>query len=237
MPSASLLAQELSRMHPSDEANRPIRVLVVDNRGLIREGLRHMLDRLGGVEVLAGNGSHEAISGPAAVPPIDVVLIDAEVPGWGSIAVTQQLRRGASRPKVVILSVRPSVDDVASAVGSGATGFLLRDAGAADLELALHSAVTGEVFLCPSIFRNVLAFDLQAMDRKILNVDPLGVKSRRILNLLADGFTIIGIARHLAMGVSTVIRQRREIMGRLGIDDADALIREAVRLGVLSFDQ
>jgi len=135
---------------------------------------------------------------------------------------------------VFILSVRPSVDDVASALESGATGFLLRDAGAADLEIALNSAMSGEIFLCPSIFRTVLSYDLQHDDISIFDLGNLEASSRRILQLLADGFTMTSIAHYLAVGIGTVIRQRQDIMRRLAVDDADALIREAVRMGVLS---
>ena len=90
-----------------------------------------------------------------AALPVDVALIDAQFPSQTSVEVIKRLRNVGLDTRVVIISVNPSVDEVKRVFQSGAHGFLLREAGVDELEVALHAAAKGEMFLCPTILKRL----------------------------------------------------------------------------------
>ncbi|SDL85809.1 DNA-binding response regulator, NarL/FixJ family, contains REC and HTH domains [Franzmannia pantelleriensis] len=142
-------------MTPYKRSETSIRVLVVNHSGIIREGLCLMLERFTGIEVVASIGHLHGLGEIARQERVDVALIDALLPGEACFDVHRRLQEGGATTRVVILSVSRGVGDVRRALESGASGFLLQDAGAAELEIALHAAATGQTFLCPTIIKQL----------------------------------------------------------------------------------
>lgn len=142
-------------MSPHDNAGATIRVVVVNESGFVREGLCRVLERFPQVEVVASVGCPHLLDAIARSLPVDVALIDAQFPGQAGFEVTQKLRSKGLSTRVVILSVNPSLGEVKRVLEAGAHGFLLREAGVDELEVALHAAANGEVFLCPTILRRL----------------------------------------------------------------------------------
>lgn len=143
------------KMTPHGDSAAPIRVLVVNESGIIREGLCRLLERIADIEVVAGIGHPQSLETMARQRHIDVVLIDANLPGDACFDVPRRLREREMTTAVVILSVSNGIGDVRRALNSGASGFLLQDAGVAELDMALHAAAAGKTFLCPTIVRQL----------------------------------------------------------------------------------
>lgn len=142
-------------MKPRDNSRSPIRVLVVNESGFVREGLCRVIDRFRGIEVVASISCLHDLETLAQDLRANVALIDARLPGQDSLLATRQLCQSDVGTQVVILSVNPSLADIRQALQAGAIGFLLREAGISDLEIALRAAVDGEVFLCPTLLKRL----------------------------------------------------------------------------------
>lgn len=142
-------------MAPHGESEKSIRVLVVNNSGMIREGFCRLLESFPGIQVVASTDHLHDLGEIARQQHIDVALVDALLPQEACFQATRQLRENGSTIRVVILSVSNGIHDVRRALESGASGFLLQDAGPTELEMALHAAATGKKFLCPTIIRQL----------------------------------------------------------------------------------
>lgn len=142
-------------MSSHNSAGATIRVVVVNESGFIREGLCRVLERFPWVEVVASVSCPDLLDAITRSLPVDVALIDAQFPDQAGFEVIQRLRSSSLGTRVVILSVNPSLVEVERVMQAGAHGFLLREAGVDELEVALHAAAKGEVFLCPTILQRL----------------------------------------------------------------------------------
>lgn len=199
-------------MHPRNGTEARVRVLVVNDSGFIREGLCQLLDGFAGVEVAASMGHSTDLAGTARELDIDVVLIDAGLPGEACFALTRQLCKGSESAKVVILAVTPRLKDVRRALECGARGFLLQSAGITELELALHAAASGQYFLCPTIIKEIID------------------------NYRAGGLSSAAISARLGLSVETIERHHQAIREHPEACHIDKMISEALRLGILQQD-
>lgn len=142
-------------MNPQGNSGSSIRVVVVNESGFVREGLCRVIERFSGIEVVASIYSSEQLDEVAQNLQVDVVLIDAQLPSQTAFKATRRLSESGATARVIILSVNPSLVEVRRAMQVGAHGFLLREAGVSELEVALQAAVKGENFLCPTILRRL----------------------------------------------------------------------------------
>lgn len=223
-------------MHQERQKRGHIRVLVADGRHLFREGICRILEQQDSVDVIAEASHYQTVKQLVVATPLDVVVMNMELPGWDWSTLPTSSRYGQHRPAYVVLSVPPTAEAVARTLESGATGFLLRDAGHRELEDGVQSAAAGETFMCPTIFRTILAEFLQHIDEeKGFNaLDAFGALDRDILNRLEQGDTARAIARSLGVDDQAVLEHRRCLMAHLGVEDSDALLLEAQRIGLLT---
>lgn len=143
-------------MSSHDNAEPAIKVVVVNESGFICEGLCRVLDRFKNVEVVASVRCPDHLNVITQVRQVDVALIDAQFPSQAGFEVTRQLRERGMQTRVVILSVNPSLSEVKRVLEAGAHGFLLREAGVGELEVALNAAAKGEMFICPTILQRLV---------------------------------------------------------------------------------
>ncbi|MFV8833828.1 response regulator transcription factor [Aquisalimonas sp.] len=214
-----------------------IRVLVADGRELLREGICRILEAQDCVDVIAEASRYRTVEELVVTTALDVVVLDRELPGWNRARLPTSFCLGQQYgPAYVVLSVPPTAEAVARTLESGATGFLLKDAGHKELEDGVHSAAAGETFMCPTIFRAILAEFLQHLDLE--KGDPalegLGNLDRSILDRLEQGDTTLAIARSLGVHDQVVMEYRRSIMAHLNVGDSASLLREARRIGLLA---
>lgn len=211
-----------------------IRVLLADDHHLVRAGVRSLLEVRTDMEVVAeASDGHEALERARVARP-DVALIDIKMPGMDGLDVTRRLTGPGYGVRVVILSMYGHDAYILGALQNGASGFVLKDAGPAELELAVRAAARGESFLCPSVSRQVIGAYLERREPDGRRGQPLTRRQREVLELVAEGRTTKEIARGLDLSIKTVEAHRAEIMRRLGVQNVAALVQEAVRAGLLA---
>ena len=210
----------------------PIRVLVADDHALFRAGVRKLLQSFEGVEVVgeAGDGQ-EALELSGAQRP-DVLLMDIGMPRLNGVEAAARLTREGSRPRVIILSMHTSEEHVLRAIRAGAAGYLLKDAKPPELEAAVRAVARGEIYLSPAISRYVVE-DVRRGGAESGPLDRLTPRQREVLQLIAEGNTTKAIASRLGLSVKTVETHRAQLMERLDVHDVAALVRLAVRLGLV----
>ena len=211
-----------------------MRVLLADDHHLVRAGLRALLENQPGVEVVgeAGDG-REALDMIERHRP-DVALLDITMPGMNGLEVASRVDKASPRTRVVVLSMHAGEAYVAQALRVGVVGYLLKDAAAAELGLALDAVRRGEVYLSPAISRTVVDGFLKAGKPADDPLASLTSRQREILQLIAEGNSTKEIAASLDVSVKTVETHRAQLMDRLDIHDVAGLVRFAIRSGLIA---
>lgn len=212
-----------------------IRVLVVDDHKLIRQGIVGLLESQPDIEVIgqAGNG-REAV---AAVQELsaDVVLMDIAMPGINGLTATREIKERAPDVRVLILTIHDREDYLFQALRAGASGYVLKGADVQDLLAAVRSAARGDVYLYPSVTTTLVADYLRRArggeDRAVY--DGLSDRERDILHLIAQGKTTPEIAAELFLSPHTVQSHRDHIMTKLDLHSKAALIKYAIAKGII----
>jgi DNA-binding NarL/FixJ family response regulator len=209
-----------------------IRVLVADDHALFRAGIRKLLQSFEGVDVVgeAADG-HEAIRLSATQRP-DVLLMDIGMPGLNGVEAVGRLTQEGPRPRVIILSMHTGEEYVLRAIRAGAAGYLLKDAKPAELEAAVRAVARGEIYLSPAVSRYVVE-DVRRGSTDRSPLDRLTPRQREVLQLIAEGNTTKAIAAKLGLSGKTVETHRAQLMERLDTHDIAALVRLAIRLGLV----
>lgn len=213
-----------------------IRVLLADDHRLVRAGLRALLQSLTGVQVVAeaGNG-YEALQLAEQHQP-DIVIMDISMEGLNGLESAARLAKFTPAPRVIILSMHANEEYVRRALQAGATGYLLKGAEPAELELALQAVMRGETYLTPAVSKQVVQNYLQGSGVKADPLQDLTPRQREVLQLIAEGHSTKEIAYKLNLSVKTVETHRGELMNRLNIHDLAGLVRYAIRTGLVTPD-
>ena len=212
-----------------------IRVLVADDHDLVRAGIRSLLEELTGVEVCAEAGhGREAVERAQELRP-DVVLMDISMPELNGLEATRRIRQLVPATQVVLLSMHANEAYVDDALDSGASGYILKNSGAVELELAIRAAARGETYLSPSVATAMVA-RRRGPGGEQGGTGLLTPRQQEVLQLVAEGHSTKAIARRLDLSVKTVENHRANIMDRLGIHDVAGLVRYAIRTGLISLE-
>lgn len=209
-----------------------IRLVLADDHTLVRTGIRSLLERISGIEVVgeADDGA-DALELVERLKP-DVLLADIsmrEVTGLDAAAV---LAARHPQIKTIILSMHRNEEYVAQALRAGCAGYLLKDAAAIELDLAIDAVARGEIYLSPAVSRAVVdKFVALKTDR---DADVLTPRQRQVLKLIAEGQSTKQIAQTLEVSAKTVETHRAKVMERLGIHDVAGLVKYAIRTGVIT---
>ncbi|MBL9039127.1 MAG: response regulator transcription factor [Archangium sp.] len=215
------------------------RIVLADDHTLVRAGVRALLERLGGVEIVGeASDGREALELVRAHKP-DLALLDIAMPNLNGLDAAERLSRESPRTKVVILSTHANEAYVVHALKSGVAGYMLKDACVEELPLMLRAVAKGQVYLSAGISTQVVEAMRQRADGEAPGsaVDPLTPRQREILQLVAEGKTTKDIAALLGLSVKTVDVHRGQIMERLDLHDVAALVRYAVRIGLVSSER
>jgi DNA-binding NarL/FixJ family response regulator len=214
-----------------------IRILLVDDQPLFREGLRTLLSVQADLVVVgeAGNGE-EALRLAAATYP-DVVLMDVQMPVLDGVAATRRLHADRPECRVIMLTTFDDDEDVFEGLRAGAVGYLLKDAPSGKLVEAIRAAARGESFLQPSVAAKVVAEFARLKDKSAQNpqplIEPLSERELEILHLVADGASNKEIAGKLSIAEGTVKNHLTNILGKLGVRDRVQAALKAKELGLI----
>jgi DNA-binding NarL/FixJ family response regulator len=213
---------------------RPIRVLLADDHTLVRAGLRGLLSGIVGVEVVGeAEDGHEALRLAEQLHP-DVALLDIGMPGLNGLDAATQLIKTDSRVRVLILSMHTSEEYVLRALRAGCAGYLLKRSAVSELEVAVRAVARGETYLSPTVSKQVVEDYLGRTGGSADPLEALTPRQREILQMVAEGHTSKEVAERLRLSFKTVEAHRAQIMERLGLADVTALVRFAVRVGLIT---
>ena len=209
----------------------PIRVLVVDDHAVVREGLRAFLELQEGIEVVAEAGDgREAVETAARLRP-DVILMDLVMPRLDGVAAMRELREAVPEARVIVLTSFLDDDKLLPAVRAGAAGYLLKNARPEELVRAVRSAHGGEALLDPVVAARLV--ETLAADGGVGPVDRLTPREREVLVLIGRGFPNKLIARELGLAEKTVKTHVGHVLAKLGVTDRTQAAVAAVRAGIV----
>lgn len=205
----------------------PIRVLIVDDHPVVRDGLRGMFSGEPGFEVAgeAADGG-EAVTLAESLQP-DVILMDLHMPNVDGVSAIRQLAGQGSAARVLVLTTYDQDSYVLPAIEAGATGYLLKDAPREELLRAVRAVAQGETILSPSVAGRLV--------NQVRNPqqDALSQRELEILTLVAAGTTNREIARELFISEATVKTHLLHIYEKLEVPDRAAAVAEAFKRGLL----
>ena len=219
-------------------ADRPVRVLVVDDQTLFREALTTLLGVREEVEVVgAVEDGAQALEAAALLRP-DVVLMDLRMPVLDGVATTRRLHVEQPDVRVLVLTTFDGDDEVFPALRAGAVGYLLKDATASRLVEAVQAAARGESVLQPSVATKLVARvsqlpDPQDVPRRQPLVDPLTERELEVLRAVADGLSNREAAALLFLSEGTVKNHVTNVLAKLGVRDRTQAALRARALGLL----
>lgn len=210
-----------------------VRVMICDDHTLVRAGLRRLLEGFDQVEVVAEAASADEAVVKSQQHHPHVVMLDLAMPGRSGFEALDELRRVCPDTAVVIMSMHDDATQVRAALSRGASGFVVKEAAPAELEIALRAAAAGRTYLSPQVSGPQLA-GAQARNGNGAPpaADPLTTlppRQREILAALGAGRTSKQIASDLGISLKTVETHRARMMATLGCRNAVELLRLAVR--------
>lgn len=213
-----------------------IKVVIADDHHLVRQGLRALLEGSHEIEVIgeAGTG-HEAVERVAQLKP-DVIVMDLSMPQLDGVQAASRILEHEGKTQIVIVSMHADSAIIHGLIRRGVKGYLLKNALADELLLAIRSACAGKLYLSPTISESVMNMLISPPAEQTDGSDPLTPREKEVLQLVAEGHTNTSIANLLTISVKTVEKHRANIMTKLEADDLATLIRVAIRRGYIFLD-
>jgi DNA-binding NarL/FixJ family response regulator len=219
----------------------PVRLLIVDDHPVVRQGLRTFLETRPDFEVVGEAGDGETAVAEAARLRPDVILMDLVMPGVDGLEALARIRAADPGARVLVLTSFASADQVLPALRRGAAGYLLKDAAPAEVEAAIRAVHRGEGLLDPAVTPTVLAEVARPDGAKSApavvsdpGIDSLTPRERQVLGLLGRGLTNAAIARELYVAEKTVKTHVSSILAKLRLADRTQAALYAARLGLPS---
>jgi DNA-binding NarL/FixJ family response regulator len=213
-----------------------LRVMIVEDHALVRAGMRALLQKISGIEVVADVGDGwEALKAVQTSAP-DLILMDIAMPGLNGLDATSRIMKESSTTRVILLSMYANEEYLRQALQVGALGYLLKGAELVELELAIKTVSHGETYLTPAVAKYAVDVYRNKTGEPSSPLARLSGRQREILQLIAEGSTTKDIAQRLNLSVKTVETHRAQLMERLEIHDVPGLVRLAIRVGLIQAD-
>lgn len=211
------------------------RVLIADDHKIFREGLRALLEKQRGIEVVAeAKDGLEAVRFAQKLIP-DVVIMDVAMPEKNGMEATRETLEVLPKTKVIALSMHSDRRFVLQMLKAGAVGYLLKDSAFEELAAAIQAVVSGQTYLSPKITDVVIKEYLHSQARSEASVFTiLTHREREVLQLLAEGKSTKEIAATLHVSVKTIETHRQQVMDKLDIHSVAELTKYAIREGLTS---
>ena len=213
-----------------------IRILIADDHGIVRTGLKLLLDRIPEMEV-AGEAAdgREAVRLAAELRP-DIVIMDIAMPLLNGLQAAAQVIHENPRTGVIFLSMHTDESYIVKALDAGARGYLLKDNADEDMERAIRAVAAGKPFFSPAIAQTMLEDDVRLMRKRGVqdSYDLLTEREREILQLLGEGKSNKETAAVLKLSPYTVETHRTNLMQKLGLHNTAEIVLYAVRKGIIT---
>jgi DNA-binding NarL/FixJ family response regulator len=210
-------------------------IVLADDHGMVRSGLRALLEREAGLSVIG-----EASDGRSAVRLIhelspDVAVMDLHMPDLNGIEATRQVLAGTPSVKVIALSSNSDETTTIEMLRAGATGYVLKDAAFEELVTAIRTVLKGEVYLSPPVASLVVSDYIKGNSAEYSSAfSDLSAREREVLQLIAEGKATKEVANVLNVSLKTAETHRRNLMIKLNVDSVAELTKYAIRQGLTS---
>jgi two-component system response regulator NreC len=211
----------------------PIRILIADDHGVIRGGLKALLAAFADISVVgeASDGG-EAITKAMELKP-DILLMDMSMPNIDGIQATRQLAQSLPNLRILILTVHEDEGLLKEAIRAGASGYVVKRAAEEDLIHAIRVVARGDLYVHPSMTRALFHEPSQTTSTKASEIETLTLREIEVLQLLAKGYTNRQIADQLSLSPRTVEGHRANLSGKLGVRSRVELVEYAEKHGLL----
>jgi len=215
----------------------PTTIVLADDHHVVRQGLRALVDAEADLRVVGeASDGREVLDTVERLKP-DVLIVDVMLPSLSGLEVTRQVRQRSPRTRVVVLSMHANEAYVLEALRNGASGYVLKDANAADLVQAVRAAVGGRRYLSPPLSERAIEAYVERAKGGTLDVyETLTTREREVLHLAAEGYTNPQIAARLTISPRTAETHRANVLRKLGLQSQTDLVRYAVRRGIVSIE-
>ena len=210
----------------------PIQILIADDHGVLRAGLRTLLNAEPDLEVIAEASEGNDVLRLASELRPDIVLLDISMPGPGGIEVTRRLKEALPELRVLILTAHEDESLLREAVQAGAAGYIIKRAVESELINAIHSVWRGDLYVHPAMTRALLKETSLFPAIPEPSVESLTPREIEVLRLIAKGYTNGQIAKELSLSVRTVESHRANLMGKLELRSRVELVRYAMEHGL-----
>ncbi len=202
-----------------------IRILIADDHGVIRAGLRALFQVEPDLEVVGdARDSEETLRQALELRP-DLVLLDITMPGAGGIEITRQLKKTMPEVRILILTLHEGVSILREAIGAGASGYIIKRAVDVELLNAIHTVARGEMYVHPSMAQALLKDMAPPPPAGTAEAAALTRRELEVLRLVAQGYTNRQIAKTLTLSIRTVDTHRANLMNKLGASNRADLIQ------------
>lgn len=225
------MTTEPSLGEPSVEGAAPVRVVLVDDHPVWRDGVREDLDRLGVAVTVgeAGDGGDAIVRVRETMP--DVVLMDLTLPRMDGIEATRRIVDESPHVKILVVSASAAERDVLEAIKAGATGYVLKSATPSEIADAVSRVATGEPVFTPSLAGMVLS-EFRRVSANQVGDPALTPRENEVLRLVAKGYTYREIGQKLFISVKTVQNHVQNILTKLQLRRRYELMRYAIERGL-----
>ncbi len=211
----------------------PIRILIADDHGVLRAGLRVLLNAEPDMQVVGeATAGHETLRLANELRP-DVVLLDLSMPDLGGIEVTRRIKAALPETRVLILTVHEDERLLREAIQAGAAGYIVKRAVETELINAVRVVWRGDLYVHPAMTRALLKGLVPSSPADERPIESLTPRDTEVLRLIAQGYTNREIADLLSLSVRTVESHRANIMDKLGLRGRAELVRYAREHGLL----
>jgi two-component system, NarL family, response regulator NreC len=214
----------------------PIRVLLADDHGVVRKGLRFLLSQDPAIEIAGeAEDGREAVRLATELQP-SIVIMDIAMPQLNGLDAAAQITKSNPRVSVIILSMYSDEEFLIRALNAGAKGYLLKDSADADVLRAVHAVAQGRTYFTPSIAHTLLEDYMRRLNQEGLqdSYDLLTDREREVLQLLAEGRSNKDVAALLGLSIHTVDTHRTNFMQKLGLHNTAEIVIYAMRKKIIS---
>lgn len=211
----------------------PVRIIIADDHPVVRKGLRSLLEEESEIKVVG-----EAEDGTQALAEIerlrpDIAIVDMMMPGHNGLEVIRQAKKFHPTMQIIVLSMNSNDVYVIEALKRGASGYVLKETGPAELVESVKTVLSGQIFLSVQIAERLQNVDLLDYRNETDPYDLLTNREREILQLAAEGLTSAEIAQRLCISRRTVELHRSKFMEKLSLRHQTDLVRYAIKRGIL----
>jgi two-component system, NarL family, response regulator NreC len=207
----------------------PIRIVLVDDHVLVRQGLKALIESDGSQVVGEASDGQEALRQVESFRP-DIVVMDISMPAFNGLNAAREIERSFPKTKTILLTQHDENQYVSEALEAGVKGYVLKNQAAGDLLQAIKQVSRGQVYLSPGVSRAIVESYHSKLDKTKTRLTP---RERQVLQLIAEGKSTRDIASLLGISVKTAESHRTRMMQKLDIHETASLVLYAVRKGIV----